>query len=261
MDCAEVLDLLDAYALGAAEKPEAAALEEHVADCVRCWDEMTRAQQAAAMLALSIPLQTAPQRLGEKVMAQARKEQESMAAPSPGSWLRRLRVSWPATTGALALTSLAAIAFAVFLQVQLDDLRDDKDTLSRRMDVAGRQLEDQGRIIQVVTAGDTSRLQVLPVSSSSNSWGEYHWSPSLGAGFIICHNLPALAEGQVYQAWFTTDALPISAGTFVSADGNCRYPMEPSAPITRPTGVGVSREPAGGSEKPGEWVIFASFQH
>ena len=37
MDCDQVGELLDAYALGAAEADEAAALEEHVADCVRCW--------------------------------------------------------------------------------------------------------------------------------------------------------------------------------------------------------------------------------
>ncbi len=60
MECKEVRDLLDAYALGAAEADEANTVEEHVADCVRCWSSLSVAQRAAASIALSTVLQRAP---------------------------------------------------------------------------------------------------------------------------------------------------------------------------------------------------------
>ena len=69
MDCERIRDLLDAYALGAADATEAAAIEEHVADCVRCWSSLEEAQRVAASLALSTVLQKAPQPLRSRVLA------------------------------------------------------------------------------------------------------------------------------------------------------------------------------------------------
>ncbi len=60
MVCKEVRELLDAYALGAAEANEANAVDEHVADCVRCWSSLNEAQRAAATIALSTVFQRAP---------------------------------------------------------------------------------------------------------------------------------------------------------------------------------------------------------
>jgi anti-sigma factor RsiW len=42
INCEQVQEMLDAYALGAAEAADASAIEEHVGDCVRCWEELTR---------------------------------------------------------------------------------------------------------------------------------------------------------------------------------------------------------------------------
>lgn len=71
MDCREVAELLDAYALGAAEREEDLAVREHVADCVRCWDELTDAQRTAALLALAVPLQHAGPSLRQRVIVRA----------------------------------------------------------------------------------------------------------------------------------------------------------------------------------------------
>ncbi len=67
MKCEQVRDLLDAYALGAAEADEANALEEHVADCVRCWSSLNEAQRAAASIALSTVLLRAPDMKLERI--------------------------------------------------------------------------------------------------------------------------------------------------------------------------------------------------
>jgi len=62
MDCEQIAEMLDAYALGAADAKEAAAIEGHVADCVRCWASLGEAQRTAASLALSTALQTGTRR-------------------------------------------------------------------------------------------------------------------------------------------------------------------------------------------------------
>ncbi len=67
MECKEIRDLLDAYALGAAEVDEANTVEEHVVDCVRCWSYLNEAQRAAASIALSTVLQQAPDMMLERI--------------------------------------------------------------------------------------------------------------------------------------------------------------------------------------------------
>ena len=41
VDCQQVAEMLDAYALGALGAEEVRAVEAHVADCVSCWEEVT----------------------------------------------------------------------------------------------------------------------------------------------------------------------------------------------------------------------------
>ncbi len=70
MDCKQVKELLDAYALGAADPEEAAALEEHMDDCARCWKTFNEAQRAAAAVALSTSLHPAPESLRRNILAE-----------------------------------------------------------------------------------------------------------------------------------------------------------------------------------------------
>jgi hypothetical protein len=89
---------------------------------------------------------------------------------------------------------------------------------------------------------------------------EYLWSGSQRKGVILCRNLPALSGGEVYQAWYITETEPIAAGTFTTHDGGCQHLMKPVVADISATGVGLSREKGGGSQRPsGRWLMFASF--
>lgn len=258
-DCQQIMEMLDAYALGAADRAEAAAIEEHVAECVRCWEELTKSQRTAALLALSAPVREAPSTLESRIMDRAAGERAGgRVGPAPV----RLRLGWPAAAGVLGVAAAAALAFASFLQVQMNDLRNDKDELAAELRATQELMEDQGDVIAIAVAGDTQEIVMGAVTAPQGAWGEYFWSRSAGGGFIVCHEMPAPAEGQVYQAWFEKDGEHVSAGTFrPTEDGGCVYPMQPEEEVGRPDGVGVSIEAEGGSEAPtSDWVVWASFE-
>lgn len=260
-DCRHIMEMLDAYALGAADGPEAAAIEEHVAECVRCWEELTKSQRTAALLALSVPLRDPPAGLEPRIMGEASRQR----VPGPAAtWhtRKRFRLGWPAAAGALGGAAAAALAFASFLQVQMNDLRQDKDQLAAQLEVTQDLMEDQGAVIAIAAADDTQKVVMEAVSAPEGARGEYFWSWSAGGGFIVCHGLPQPDEGRVYQAWFVKDGRQISAGIFrPTEDGGCVYPMKPEEEVRRPDGIGVSLEGEGGSPSPsGEWVLWASFQ-
>jgi len=80
VNCEQVKELLDAYVLGAAEPEEAAALEEHMEDCGRCWPELNEAQRAAAAIALSANLCRAPESLRRGILAEIERMQHPRGA-------------------------------------------------------------------------------------------------------------------------------------------------------------------------------------
>ena len=105
MDCDQVGELLDAYALGAAEADEAAALEEHVADCVRCWSSLNEAQQAAATIALSTAFQRAPASLRKRILAETERG-ERRGVPELLQFVRGL---WPVGAGVVTAAAAACV--------------------------------------------------------------------------------------------------------------------------------------------------------
>ena len=255
MDCEQIGELLDAYALGAADTPEAAAIDKHVADCVRCRSSLDEAQRVAASLALSTALQKAPRSLRSRVIAEAGRRQRPALPPFPA----RLRWLWPAATGVLAAGVAAAVAFALVLQTEVNDLHDDRDRLASDAQKAGAVLNEQRRLMAVLAAPDAKQINLQPADASSDALAVYYWSSSTGTGALLSNNLPPLNEGQVYQVWLLTGNQVYDVGRFRSWNGVGQLSMDIKGVSGRPVGIGVSIEDAAGAEQPREMFLFAEF--
>ncbi|MDO8614667.1 MAG: anti-sigma factor [Dehalococcoidia bacterium] len=259
MNCAEVGEILDAYALGAAEKAEADSVERHISDCVRCWEELNRAQRATALLALAIPMRQAPQRVQESILAQIAREGRPASGGGPGL-LQRFRLNWQMAAGALGAAGVAALAFAAFLQMQVSDLRDERSDLAGQVQAADAAVQQQQQLLAVLTASDAQQVTMKGDSLNSDASVVYNWSRAARKGFLACNGLPPLAEDQVYQVWFSWDDTAQSLGTFRSGDGTCQLPMDLKLVQSPPKGIGVTAEQAGGSEQPSsKWLLYAHF--
>lgn len=261
MDCEQVRELLDAYALGASDAGEGDGLEEHVADCVRCWEELTKSQQTAAMLALAIPIETPPEYLERRVMAQAEVQRPPAVATASGGLFSRLNLGWPATAGALAVASVVALAFAAVLQVQLTDIRSENDDLQTKVQADASVIDDMQEIMTVAFSDDVDTTELAAVSGAALGAGTalYGWSRKHLSGFILCDDLPTLGDENVYQAWFHAGDAVVSAATFAADDGTCHIPVHLSSEMPL-TGFGISIEPTGGSSSPSsDWLMYASF--
>ena len=255
MDCEQVRELLDAYALGAADAAEAAAIEEHVADCVRCWSSLDEAQRVAASLALSTALQKAPPSLRSRVLAGTERRQRPALPPFP----KRLRWLWPAATGVLAAGAVAALAFALVLQAEVNDLRGDRDRLASDVQNAGGVLEEQRQLMAVLAAPDAQQINLQPADPGSEALAVYYWSSSTRTGALLSNNLPPLREGQLYHAWLLTGDEVYDAGSFEAWNGAGQLSMDIKDVSGRPVGIGVSIEDAAGAEQPREMLLFAEF--
>jgi len=256
MDCEQVKELLDAYALGAAEPEEGAALEEHMADCVRCWPSFNEAQRTAAAIALSITLKRAPPSLRRRILAQA-EQMECPAGPKPQERARRL---WPVGVGLLAAAAAASLAFALFLQAEVSDLRGENDRLATRIESADSRLTQQQQVTALLAAPDTQKVQLKPTDPASSAGAIYHWSGTAKMGAILCNNLPPLQEGQVYQIWFLTEDDSYPAGRFETWDVIGQTSMYLENIPEHPVAIGVSIEHDEDVQEPGEMFLRAELE-
>jgi hypothetical protein len=270
-DCNEIRDLLDAYSLGALSPEETVKVEEHVADCVRCWEELGKAQQTAALLALSVPMHDPPEHLTERILAKARRDLAGIRSEPRQPLLQRLRVSWASAAVGLGVASVAALAFAGVLQAQVNDLRDENDRLATQVRATNQEMEQrlrdtanslgaQDAVIRTFLAEEDAVVELKPAGDEADARVWYLWAGDEREGWVLCDHLLPAPEGMEYQVWFSqsSDRIPVVALT--PENGSCQVQVDLTAVSVTPTGIGISLEEANKEpERPKGYLAYVHF--
>lgn len=270
MDCEQIRELLDGYALGAADSHDARLIEVHVADCVRCWEELSESQATAALLALSVRIETPPVHLEERILKQAERDMARKPERAP-FWKRLTLGPWPAAAGAFGAVSIVALAVSGLLLFEVQDMQDRNDNLQTQIQAASlnfqqtseltaNQLAEQEAIVSILSDGEHKVLE-MKARGDSASQAYYTWSGQKGMGAMLCDALPALEPGKVYMIWLKIGAEDQPLRPFISSDGKCQVTMDLSFLHDAPDGIGITIEDAPGDtttpNKP--WFMYGEF--
>jgi hypothetical protein len=205
-------DEVAAYALGALGDAEATAFREHLAGCVVCQDELATFEQVVTALPMSAPAYPAPRRLRRRVMQAIAEESRATSVPAP----RRRRLPRPAFAlgGALA-TAVAAV-------------------------------------IVVVAVGSSSSPQPRVIAAQVTGPGAASLRVSLGHAELVVHRVQAPPAGQIYEVWLQRGKTGTPAPTKALFGVNDAGDADVDVPgnLHGVTLVMVTREPAGGTQKP-----------
>jgi len=130
------------------------------------------------------------------------------------------------------------------LQSQVERLRGENETLQGELAARDDVLAQYRRPgAHTIAIGDATGQNPAAV-------GTLTMDATTGEAMLAVANLPEPAGGMTYQAWLIVDGAPVSAGTFVvDASGQGTHSI-PDAATGDFDAVGVSLEPAGGSEQP-----------
>lgn len=270
MDCGEIRELLDGYALGAADSHESRLIEVHVADCVRCWEELSVSNATAALLALSVRIEHPSPALEARIMRQA--ERELAQRPERAPFWRRVSFSpWPATAGAFGAISIVALVISGMLLFEVQDVREKNNELEMQIQAAAlsfeqttaltkNQFEEQGTIVSILSGADHEEVE-MKARGNTASEAFYTWSAEKGMGAVLCQKLPQLEPGKVYMLWLKTEEAEHPLIPFISSDGKCQVTMDLSWLHEKPQGIGMTIEDAPGTtSKPSKpWFMYASF--
>ncbi len=197
------------------------------------------------------------------------------------SWWESLRRSFtlPALAGTAALATIVLFIWAISLNQQITDLqaqvadltgsatqlqeeletmRVDNDQLRVRNQTLQQELEARNDILAAYQAPGT---RTIAIGDITGEHPQAHATLTIAAdaasmATFVAENLPHLSAEQVYQLWIIHDNQPISAGIF-NVDENGRIVHQIDGALAASfDAVGVSLEPAGGSEQPTQVILL-----
>jgi anti-sigma-K factor RskA len=219
----EIHDLAAFYVVGALDRAERARYEAHLEGCEVCHDELRRLSSGVETLARSVA-EPAPQKLRERVYSQI----ESTVAAERSASVVPLRRRWHVWLGAAAAVVVVVIGVA---------------TGNRAGDPVDR----------ILAAEDLVSVDVDAVSAGTAT---FRYSDDLDQGVFSSSQFASVAEGETYELWLIGPQGPQPAGLFTpDADGEVEFVV--IGPIDPGTTLGLTIEPAGGSDQPTGDVLAA----
>jgi len=153
---------------------------------------------------------------------------------------------WPIISGVLLIALIGSLVWNI-------NLRNDVDHHKQEASVAR---EEAATLRQRANA---TVYQLLPVGDSPANANGQVWFSVQGSGVLSVANLPALADGRIYQLWYgTADSTGrIPGGTFTIDETGQGFMLIP-ADVGTISSIGISEEPAGGSQEPSGGMILES---
>lgn len=225
--------LSGAYALDALGDEERADFEQHLARCATCRDEVDSFGMVTPLLAETVAV-APPRALRSDVLAAIRTTRQDpppVPVPEPATepvhepatvtpLRQRGRRRWVALAAAAALVVGGGVTWQVV----------DQATTSVSEEVAAAPDAQSWQ----VTAADGGTVRVVR-------------SPGMGKAVLQVHGLADPGDGRAYQAWLQDSSGEMtSAGMVPGTDGE----MLLQGDVAGAAGVGLSMEPAGGSQQP-----------
>jgi hypothetical protein len=226
----EYTDLLGAYALDAVEPDERERIELHLVECPRCRAEVSEHREVAAFLSQSGA--QAPDGVWDRIVSElsppappmrmrlepVASDVEASNGPSPVAAVTPIG----AARSARSKTMLAFLAAAACIVAVLGFVTVGQSNRLNRLESA---VDDQS--IESLANDFVADSEVM-ISLEGDGGSAEAVVRESGQGFLILDDLPAPADGNVYQLWGQVDETIISLGTFSDGSSVVPFSVDPN---------------------------------
>ncbi|MCL6648483.1 MAG: anti-sigma factor [Chloroflexi bacterium] len=246
MNCTEFRELHAAAAMRALDPLEVEQVEQHLALCAACREEVAGWERLGTLLALTVPQVEPSPALRERILAVVRCEAASVVTAGP-------RWRWPRLAPArLAVGGLAAaLTLAVALGAWGYSLSNELET-QRQLNASLTQgLQGREDLVQLVSSQPELRSILNGTPEAPTARGRVYTASFSDMALILVDGLKPLGPDRVYQVWLMQAGTPVNGGTFtVDGLGQGRWLIRAPEPLNRYQAIVVTEEPAGGSAAP-----------
>jgi len=206
MNCNELRDHYELYALGLAEEPERGEIRTHLdRKCEVCMAEMKLARTVVAALGVSAAPAAPSPRLRRRILASVGAEQRG--------------IGWTAALAAVAALSICA---ALYFSGREREFSDEARGLREQARAQNIELTRLNEAFAILNGADTTLTSFGEKKPKPK--GTVFFNPSQGI-LMIASNLPPAPAGKAYETWMIPKGgKPVRAGLFQSRnDGTAMY--------------------------------------
>ena len=247
--CEELQELYPAYVLDAVNDVDRARIEQHLPQCTHCAGAVAVYRPVADAMAFAAPAADPPADLKSRVLAATMPHM--LRTPPAPSLLAQLSAGWSNLFRAPAFSAMAllwAIGLAVW-NISLQNQVAQQAALSHQMST---EISFQRDMLNTMAYANGEPMKLQGTQIASRAVGRLYAPADETTLALIVNDLPPLPSGKVYQFWLvdvTGDRT--SGGTFtVDEQGRGWLLVHAPKPLSNYQGVGVTVEPAGGSQQP-----------
>jgi anti-sigma-K factor RskA len=231
------LENIPAYALGALDAKDVAALEAHLRTCASCREELAAYRLTSDHL-LSLPPQQPSAALRKRL------QQRLPSAQKAG----RSRLKWSFSRMAVGIAIVLLLALNVFSISQVRALQDQQAKL---MD----QIQNGQMALVMLSYPNT---QSFPIKQEKVT-GSLLLDKEYNNAVLILRGLPSIPADQTYQVWLIGPNGDRTSAALLRPQSNIPFisePLDSPQDLVNFVGVGMTVEPAGGSDHPTGMQIF-----
>jgi len=247
-------ELIEAYALGALDLSERAALEAHLAaGCPECAKALAEARFLVSQLAYLAPPAEPSDMLKARLMRTVRAE-ESAARPSTAKTRGASIPYWLwAGVAALLLLSIYSTWDARKLQKEVQEVNALAAAERKHREQLEQELTEAKHEAWILTDPSSKKIDIMP-NDKEMPMLQATWHPELGI-YITGQKMPMPKGNKVLQLWLipkTPGAKPMPSHTFwPDANGKITEMVDdPPEVMAQTKALAITEEPAGGSLQP-----------
>jgi len=234
MNCSELGDHYELFALGVAEEPERSEIRAHLGrGCEVCMREVRKARGLAAVLGATAAEAGPSRRLRRRILAAAGYE------PSRFGW-----------TVFAAAAALAASFAAVYFSGREKQFAEEAANLREQIRRQTIELTRLNEAFVILSAPDTT-VTSFGAGAPAPPKGKVFVNPAQGV-LLIASNLPPAPSGKIYEMWvIPKGGKPAPAGLFQSeAGGSAMHLARGPVDVRATAAVAVTLENPGGAPQP-----------
>ena len=235
MNCEELRDHYDLYALDIAEEPERGEIRAHLTrDCEVCMAGVKRALETAALIGTTAPAVQPSSQLRRRILA-------SVGAQDRSNWL----TAWVA-----AVAMAALLAIGVYFAMASRRYAGEASRLKGEMRSQSAQIARLTEAFAILSGPRTTEVSFGGVQPRPPQ-GKVFVNPTRGV-LLIASNLPRAPVEKIYEMWIIPKgAKPVPAGLFQSQDDGSAMHVRPGAvDIASTSAIAVTVENEAGADQP-----------
>jgi anti-sigma-K factor RskA len=236
MNCEELREHYELYALDIAEDPERGEIRSHLnRGCEVCMAGVRRALQSAALIGSTAPAVEPSPQLRRRILASVGSEDRR------SSWL-------PGWVAALAMAALAGIA--MYFALNNRRYSQEISRLSEQLRTQSAQMVRLTEAFAILSGPRTTEVSFGGLQPRPPQ-GKVFVNPTRGV-LLLASNLPPTSGDKIYEMWIIPKgAKPVPAGLFQSRDDGSAMHVRPGAvDVASTAAVAVTVENQAGADQP-----------